>query len=195
MGTAVTSFNGSGQGQVTMIIGAGYFGGDGSNYDALQTQVNSLQTQLDQNQSIDLSNLAVGTFTVDLDAFVKGSLAVNGQAQFNGESIFNNLATFAKPVVFSDDVIFNGNVAFNNNTGGYARIGIGKQSVHVAFTKPYSQAPVLSVTQGNGSYAKYSYQNVTTDGFDIVLELPATQELNFSWIALNVNGANTFVQQ
>ncbi len=109
--------------------------------------------------------------------------------------ILHGLVTFAKSVTFSDDVIFNGNVSFNSNTGGYAVISTGKQTVHVAFSKPYAQAPIITLNLGGGKFAQYSYNNVTPDGFDIVLALPATESLQFTWTAISVNNPNTFVQQ
>nr|MBA3758419.1 tail fiber domain-containing protein [Candidatus Saccharibacteria bacterium] len=185
IGVAATS----GSGQVQMIVSTSFFGGDQASYDQLQNQITTLQDQVDGNTPIDLSNLHVGTLTADFDTLINGALTVSGDA------LFNSLVTFVRPVIFSDDVIFNGNVSFNSNTGGYAVINTGAQSVHITFSKPYSQPPIITLGLGGSSFAQYSYDNVTADGFDIVLAVPAGQNLNFTWTAISVNNPNTFVQQ
>jgi hypothetical protein len=89
-------------------------------------------------------------------------------------------------VVFAGDVEFQGGVSFSNNTGGFAKVVTGQQTVHVSFSKPFKQMPIVSLSLSDGKFAQYSYSNVTADGFDIVLNLPASEDLQFSWIALDV---------
>jgi hypothetical protein len=185
----------NGVGQVEMVVSTSFFGGDTESYDALRDQIDGLRSQINQTSAIDLSDLHVGTFTADLNTLLNGSLLVNGQAEFTSAAIFGGLVTFAKPVIFNDDITFNGNVSFNSNTGGYAVISKNAQTVHVSFSKPYAQAPIVSLSLGGGKFAQYSYNNVTADGFDIVLASPATEDLQFTWTAISVNNPNTFVQQ
>ena len=52
---------------------------------------------------------------------------------------------------------------------------------------------MVSISLGEGKFATYSYRNVTADGFEIVLQQPAEEELKFSWIALAVDNVRTSV--
>jgi|GEM_PF-2845916 len=157
----------------------------------LESKVSQLQQSggtglVDANGNpVNFNDLAIGDLTVNLDLVVGGALTVNGPA------------TFAQAVRFQGDTTFDGNVTANGritvnaDSAGFAIIHTTQNVVHVTFTKPYTNVPVISVTLGNGQFASYSYANVTTDGFDIVLPTPATQDLNFSWTATAVTNAVT----
>jgi fibronectin-binding autotransporter adhesin len=205
IGIATTSFNGSGQGTVIMAVQNSQTGQGGTTNDpALQNQVNALSSSVDQikagltgadGQPVNFQNLQLGALHINLDTIADGGLTVGGVAEFKGTALFDQLVTFGAPVDFNDEVHFNGNANFNNNTGGYAVINAGRTSVHVVFAKPYAQAPIISLTKGDTTISTYHYQNVTTTGFDIVLDQVNTQDVHLSWLALSVIGANTFVQQ
>ncbi len=166
---------------------------------ALETRVNSLEQSQASNtgpsQQIDLENLTVGNLNITLDMFTEGALVVKGSSTFQGTALFEQLATFNGDVQLNGLTSFNGEARFNSNTGGYAAINAGQQSVHVSFTKPFSQQPVISLTLGEGGFAQYAYRNVTSTGFDIMLSQPATENVQFSWTALSVTNPNTFIQQ
>ena len=204
IGVATTSFSGTGQGSVIMAVQNSQAGGSGSSDPALQNQVNALSTSVDQikaglvgadGQPVNFGNLQLGALHIGLDTIADGGLTVGGDAEFKGTALFDQLVTFGAPVNFKDDVTFNGNASFNNNTGGYAVINAGRTSVHVVFTKAYATAPIISLTKGDATIGSYHYENVTATGFDIVLDQVNTQNVHLSWLAVSINGANTFVQQ
>ncbi len=154
----------------------------------LQARVTNLENSGFTNSNGDpvrFDDLIVDTMTVTTDLFSQGALTVEGQANFRAEVFFEQLVSFGSSVIFSEDVAFNDSVTFSNNTGGYARIEAGQDIVHVTFTKPFTQSPVISVSL-DSKFAQYSYANVTTEGFDIIVNAPATEQLQFSWIALGV---------
>ena len=128
------------------------------------------------------------------DTILGGGLSVDGLAQFNGSSVFDGAVTFGDAVSFNGPVTFNDQTHFSSNTGGYATIKTGQQIVHVNFPQAYGTNPILSATLGNGVFAQYSTNNVTTTGFDIVLSEPASTDLHFSWLALSVNNPTTSIQ-
>jgi hypothetical protein len=121
-------------------------------------------------------------------------LTVSGTAEFGGDTIFDKLVTFKDAVTFNGPVTLNGPTHFNSNTGGYAKVTAGQSTVHVTFSAAYDQAPIVSATLGHGAFAQYSTNNVTTQGFDIVLSQPAASDLQFSWLALSVNNPTTSSQ-
>jgi hypothetical protein len=47
------------------------------------------------------------------------------------------------------------------------------------------------VSLKNGLFEQYSYTDLTTEGFKIVLPKPAMGQLDFSWFAVNVKDAKT----
>lgn len=152
--------------------------------ESLEDRVATLEG-LGSSSNIDLNNLTVGALTVDLNLLANSGLTVMGNAHFAGNALFDQLVTFG------GSVMFNGTATFNNDAAGYAVISAGNQTVHVEFTGPYTQPPVITVSLGGGRFASYSYDNVTANGFDIVLENPTSQELRFSWTATSINNVRT----
>jgi hypothetical protein len=148
----------------------------------------------ENGEPVYIENLTVGRMTINMDLFTRGAITVAGNANFQAEVFFQELVTFGNSAVFTRDVQFQDGVSFSNNTGGYAIMNPGQQTIRVNFTKPFAQVPIVSISLTDGKFAQYSYKNVTAEGFDIVLSLPATEQLQFSWIALSVNNPNTVSQ-
>ncbi len=204
IGVATSGFSGSGQGQITMsasnnsssLAGLGDLNSLENKVSDLEEQVQTIQNGLQTNggQNIDLTNLTIGRATITLDMLVEGALIVNGPAEFKGSTIFDSIVTFGDSIMVNGDLSVKGTATFNNNAGGYAVISAGKQSVHVSFTKPYATPPIVNISLGGGQFAQYAYNNVTETGFDIVLAIPASSNLQFTWTAMSINSANTFVQ-
>ncbi len=205
IGMATSGFSGAGEGRVGVAVSnSGAVAAFGGNNDGLLTRLEELEGQvaslqengLSQNgQAIDLSNLSVGRLNVSLDLFTEGGLVVAGPAEFRGTALFDQLVTFGNSILVEGNLAVKGTATFNNNSGGYAVISQGRQSVHVSFSQPFSDAPIITISLGGGKFANYAYDNVTADGFDIVLENPASQTLQFSWRAASIDSPNTFVQQ
>jgi hypothetical protein len=143
-------------------------------------------------------NLVNSTTSDDLTVtgtlYANGGIESMGPADFYGESTFYKLVTFVDQAVFNQDVTFNGRTTFNNDTGGFAVIHKGQSQVQVTFTTPYASNPVVSVSDNDGQFTSYSYKNLSTTGFTIVIPQPAAQDINFSWTALSITNATTFQQ-
>lgn len=166
--------------------------------DTLEDKVAVLEANTgtsNNNGTVTIDDLVAGQLNVTVNIFTQGMITIAGSADFQGDAFFQSLVTFAGTVAFNGEVNVNNRVNFASNTGGYAVINAGQQTIRVSFTSPYAQPPVISLTIGNGKFARYSHTNVTSEGFDIVLETPALETLQFSWIALSVNNPNTVVQQ
>ncbi len=162
---------------------------EGNSEDA---NINEVQTS---DQNFTAENINAQTVTIDQSLFVNGdttlagALTVQSGAIFNGEAIFNKLATFVDKVLFQKDVTFAGRTSFNSDTGGYAKISAGQTQVKVTFDEPYAQPPVVTLTVKNGQFVQYAYTDLTPEGFTIILSQPATADVEFSWTALQINGA------
>ncbi len=205
IGIAAAGFSGAGEGRIAMAVnGSSLPAGFSSDVTVLKDRLNTLEEQVlslqntgvtQNGQAIDLANLSVGKLNVTLDLFTEGALVVSGSAEFRGTAFFDQLVTFGDSLLVKGDAQFEGTVTFNNDTAGYAVINTGRTSVHVSFSKPYARTPLVTVSLGGGKFARYSYNNVTETGFEIVLESTAAEAMQFSWTALSVNNANTFIQQ
>lgn len=141
---------------------------------------------LTNNDNGQFTSLTTERLVVNLEMLLNGALIVEGPAEFRGETLFDSLVTFGDSLMVRGDAQFQGTATFNNSAGGYAQINSGQQRVRVTFTKTYSQPPVVTATLSGTSYASYSYENVSADGFDIILKDPATDTMKFSWTALSV---------
>lgn len=155
----------------------------------------SITEEQSSSQDFSVENINAQTITIDQALFVNGdttlagALTVQSGATFNGETIFNKLATFVDKVLFQKDVKFAGRTSFNNDTGGYAKIAAGQTQVKVTFDEPYAQPPVVTLTVKNGQFVQYAYTDLTPEGFTIILSQPASADVEFSWTALQIDGA------
>ena len=164
--------------------------------------------------TLNLSSLNVNglaTFSADLN--VQGNSLINGALTVLNNITTNNLlvsdfAYFINDVVFKGNVRFASTPTFNNDTAGFAVIKQGQDSVQVTFNQEYVNVPIVtasitldktgdSVSQkaledqilnGNVSYV---ITQRTTQGFVIRLNKSATEDINFSWVALSVQDAKT----
>lgn len=141
--------------------------------------------------TVDLSSVTIQNGSVVFDFKVNGGLTVGGPSEFRGNSLFAGLVTFVEKTVFNKDVQFQGRATFNADSGGYAVIKPGQREVEIRFDAAYQQTPVVSVAVKNGQFVQYAYTDLTAAGFKIVLPEVATQQIEFSWVALSVNNAKT----
>jgi len=143
-------------------------------------------------QLLSIGNVTLKTVTVQLDLNVLGSLTASGALTVKGDATFEGL------------VAFNNRVTFDSDTAGFASIMPGKQEVAIDFNKPYDSSPSISVSIKNGVFAQYVYiETKQTDpslpnygkvtGFVIKLKDPATEQVDFSWTALQVKSSRTSV--
>ena len=116
---------------------------------------------------------------------ISDNLSVNGMLDAN-----NGLQVMG-PAVFNGSVTFNGQTTFNSDYGGYAVIHAGQSQVQVTFATPYDATPVVTISSDDGQFVNYSYENLTADGFTIVIPKTATQDVSFSWSAIGVQNAAT----
>ncbi len=83
-------------------------------------------------------------------------------------------------VTFEDRVIFS-----DRDMGGDASIASGMQRVHITFSRPYSETPVITITPVDHTISAY-VSGLSQVGFDIEIHGPAPQNLRFNWMAVLV---------
>lgn len=150
-------------------------------------------------QSNDLGSVTMDSATITLDLnvtgilFANGGLKVAGPSEFMGDAIFNSLVSFIGPSEFTGDANFAGRATFNKDSGGFAVIQTGKQEVKIVFDRPYTDTPVVTLTNKKGQFVDYAYKDLTKEGFTIILKEPATADVEMSWTALSVKQAKVTV--
>ncbi len=153
------------------------------------------------------NGLVEGIFTV-VDTLMTKNLVVSGVATFLDDVVFKANVSFATPPTFSKD------------TAGFAIIKKDSDRVDVVFDKPYQKTPVVNVSISfdetptpssvptGVSYPKdpnevlsqkvlasgisYIVTKRTTQGFTILLNKSADEDISFSWTALIVDDPQTF---
>jgi len=162
----------------------------------------------------DSNILSVGN---DGEASIVGNLAVNGNGLFTGtlssltsvstpNLIVSDFASFFGDTIFNKNVQFKTPPTFDSNTAGSAIIKKGTDKVNIVFNTEYQNAPFVTASISFDNVASTSAdQNIilenhiiagnytyfitrkTSQGFTIVLNKPAAEDIDFSWIALSVN--------
>jgi hypothetical protein len=174
----------------------------------LGQEMNGLKAQLDS--LFERSNGGNGATGLDVasikDSKNSGALAFDSLATFKGGAIFQALTEFF------DKVTFQGEVQFNSDTAGYAIVKEKEKTVSVAFEHEYSNVPIVNVTLSLqniddqelrdateelilSSDVKYMITNVSTKGFEIKVDSERDWDIPFSWQALSVKDARTFVKR
>jgi hypothetical protein len=134
----------------------------------------------------------------------------------------NTISSGKDAITFMSDSIFFGRPYFTTDTAGFAKIVKGDQSVDVVFDREYLEQPIVNVTLTVDSdpllktetdtnkiqeikdaqaqtikdlfaaNVQFLVVNKSEKGFTITLKDKATQDINFSWVALAVKNAKTF---
>jgi hypothetical protein len=149
----------------------------------------STNTTVVNNQTIIQANTdqqVVESLTVSRGLFANGALTVKGSADFKDSAIFRAIASFEAGIEVKGSASFAGVATFNSDAGGYVTVPAGQSSIRVNFSKAYQQTPVVTISLGQGKFARYTYDNLTSNGFDIILDEPASADYRFSWTALSV---------
>jgi hypothetical protein len=154
----------------------------------------------------------------------QGAVYFDGPAEFKGTSLFDKLASFFGDVFFNGNVTFNKPPTFSNDTAGFAIIKKGTDRIQVKFSSPYSDPPIvnasfaLTQTQPpdnatpaqlaqleeaevarqtqllSQGYALVIY-GPSKNGFTIILNKQAQDDLLFSWSALSVKSPQVTTSQ
>jgi hypothetical protein len=122
-------------------------------------------------------------------------LSLNGIVEFLNETVFQ------KTVRFISDVYVQGRMYFDRDTAGTATVPSLEKIVHVDFEKPFTEAPIvtisLNLTKGDTSFMldglAAAVSDVTTDGFDIIIDNPAPKDFTYSWTAIAVKNKRQII--
>lgn len=155
-------------------------------------------------------------------ATAEGGLSVSSVAIFNGGLLVDSIGSIGGLLNFSGDVEFFGTPYFTSDTAGFAVVKAGVQTVEVKFSREYLAQPIVNasfsfeqdadltgldeatitamqsaqVASAQAFLAEgvtFAITNKSKYGFTIVLNKPATTDVKFSWTALAVRNASTFM--
>ncbi len=173
------------------------FNGIVSKLFGIEKQLEDLRAQYDKNEETKPLPTSTPTPTPTVssvpqqdntDSKVKPlSKFINGIWNIVSEVIFKAKVIFKQTVAFMSKVRFAKRVEFaDKDMAGYAIVKAGDLSVHIEFEEPYKAEPVVSVAPVGQNVAFY-IDNITSEGFDIVLTTKNGDDVKFTWMALNVD--------
>lgn len=203
IGTALTSFEAEGIGQLLMFVKNGSSLGsslEDENYGKdLLIQLLSEPISLSAEEMANVaSDSAEPAFTegssgnpAKTENIIKKNL-INYMTWIVSE-LFKKTIEFFGNVIFHADVTFLGKPTFNKDTAGHAFIKSGDSEINVVFEKEYAQNPMVTANINLAEGIKmedvpsYAIYNLSSKGFKIKLLKAVTFDLTFSWIALFAN--------
>ena len=159
--------------------------------------------------SVENNATVSGNLRVQGNGLIEGILNVVDMLTANN-LIVNRVADFFGDAIFRGDVVFRGTPIFNNDTVGTAVIPKDQNRVAVSFERPFVEPPVVSANIVLGEVTKspdqsnqqrdeaqdkrdqqvleneleYLITRRTQNGFIIILNKPAPEDITFSWTAL-----------
>jgi hypothetical protein len=125
--------------------------------------------------------------------------------------VIDSVSALEDAIKFASDTIFFGRPYFTTDTAGFAVVKAGSRRVEVIFDKDYLEQPIVNATVSLDGMSdtsqsaaaaeafftndiRYLVTKKTLHGFTILLNKPAEQDTQFSWIAFAVKGAKTLNQ-
>lgn len=143
------------------------------------------------------------TYSSEVNEFVtKEKFESRGNLLSLGKAFFHNVTTFFSDTIFKGRVAFEKTPEFSRDTAGVAIVTKGADKVLIEFDQEYASTPMVnanvnvkkeqSITQDKVEKAlfeediKYVIVDVSTKGFTIQLNKPASDNLEFSWMAIAV---------
>jgi hypothetical protein len=203
----------------------------------LNVLVSTIKQQLASSSSADQTVLGIATseagitqgFAGDGNATISGDLRVKGNSLVEGvmrivDTLFannfiaNGVSDFFGNAIFHSDISITGKTTVGSDTAGIAVITKGSDHVHVPFSKPYDDIPVVNasislnpLTPTPNETADEQQKRLLTiektlladnihfvitertiNGFTILLDKPAGEDISFSWLALAVQNPIIF---
>ncbi len=180
----------------------------GSTQDLIMNFLRSVKEDYDGEQ-VDLQSIYTDRIAAAVEILTPTLISdeVRTSNLYTGLAFFDGEATFNKNVIFNTTAEFVVPPMFSRDTAGFAIVREGDTHVEITFDQPYIVTPVVSVDMtfealdnidtvslGDlfGQDYKYVVYNKDVNGFTIILNKPALQNIRFSWIALGVRDPKIF---
>ncbi|MFO0862814.1 MAG: hypothetical protein U0516_03770 [Candidatus Saccharibacteria bacterium] len=113
-----------------------------------------------------------------------GDVAFKARVTFDALSTFKGKSFFMGDASFDGNVAFNGEVTFDSNTSGTITVPAGTAQKHYTFSKPFSKIPSVTITPQDFIIGAFKVSNKTKNGFDIELQQPQSNSVEFDWQAV-----------
>ncbi len=94
---------------------------------------------------------------------------------------------------FEGTISVKGHVTLSRDSVGQALLMVGEQIVHIDFEHDYETLPIVTVTPVGIYENIYGVQNVSLQGFDIILKDKTYEDMLFNWHAFANNEGKVFV--
>lgn len=164
-------------------------------------------------QEVIAPNIIAGKLSVNSLTFTDDSGLELGNAMIlKGGLKVDKISSLKDLISFENDVEFSGKVFVNKDTAGFARIHAKQNKVEVKFENPFPVQPIVTASmtfEKDDNSAKdndvifmnvfnnlqYVIVDKNEEGFTIVLNKKAPQDIMFSWTAFAVKEATTFEKE
>jgi|GEM_PF-1945879 len=126
------------------------------------------------------------------------TLRVSQAANFYGTITVMGEAGFEDKVVFKKDVEIEGKLYLDKDQAGTIMVVAGSTTAGVIFDKQYNSIPkVIANLNASTStvFVRFAVADKTVNGFKIILDQPASEDLSFDWIALGLRGTVAGVEE
>ncbi|MBP6884112.1 MAG: hypothetical protein KBC06_02675 [Candidatus Pacebacteria bacterium] len=156
-----------------------------------------------------VAGLEIITPSLTADVVNTGTLNVSNSSNLTGLVMFSDSGdeTIPSGVTFGVQAEFVISPIFNKDTAGFAIVKEGDKEVRVEFEKPYIMTPAVTASMtfeatdnidnvsANDLFThdiKFIVLDKDVDGFTILINKRAPQNIRFSWIALGVKDAKVW---
>jgi hypothetical protein len=106
------------------------------------------------------------------------TLTISGKLEVTGDATFRGLVSVS-------DIRIDGHITVGSDTAGTTVIPAGETQMEVAFDRPYSDAPI--VTLGSYEFVMVRLVDVTTSGFTLAIPEATAHDVRINWTALGIN--------
>ena len=98
------------------------------------------------------------------------------------------LASLNGTVEVMGDIKIGGHIIASGDTAGRATIAAGQSRITISFAKSYIHTPIVNVTPRDFiGGLNYKVSNESANGFDIEINGAYGNDINFNWVALDVD--------
>jgi hypothetical protein len=132
-----------------------------------------------------------------------GGVTIDSKVLFNGGIVTDTIASSGDSLQIQNDTVFIGRPYFNTDTAGFIIIQKGETEQSLTYDTPYYETPIVNATitensddttDVNDLFAndiQYAITDNNANGFSIVINKAAPDDIRFSWTAFMVKNAKT----
>ncbi len=122
-------------------------------------------------------------------------VSVNGILMASVKELNNQVKDLqmTTPTLGQEKIVMKEQLYLSEDSVGQVKILAGSKLAHVTFNKPYEFQPIPTVTPIGINRTFYGVDNITTSGFDVIIDDELSTDIIFNWHAFAGEQAKLFV--